>query len=440
MLNETENMDELFKKAAEHYPLLLNPKDWEEIPPTVLPASTAVKSSYKRYLIALLLIVTAILSALLLNSNNEQSKLIAELKENKSRNRDEVNLIKKVDPNNAATSVEEIEKINASNNIAAEQTPVSEDNLNFSGEKMPPKAKTVSESKYSSEVFPKEKQTTEKNKFAFLKKEDPARVASGNGTNANEQTNQEKIKKGETNQTILRHDITEEKKELNIEQTQAKDFSIAENKQTDEEKTAVKIASKKSKKQFFYGLSFGLNFSTVKGQATSRPMSDFGIIAGLSLTKSLSIESGIQISSKKYFSNGSFFNPKSGVMPANMVVEKMVGQINSIDIPLLLKYAPAVAKNKFFVTTGFNNSIITSEHNVYETKTNGQPKQFIGNYNNTKLIPATALNISVGFQQKIGNKLRGQLEPYLQIPIRKTGIGYMPVTNFGVRIALLKMR
>ncbi len=434
MLNDTENMDELFRKAAGDYPLRLEPGDWDKIVAAqhINPINTSL--SLKKYWLIFALLFLGTTLVYFIYDNNEKAKVIASLTNNMGRN------------NPTRPAVEELKTLPNNDIGAALQTAITDAEQSekkagsvkaISAENLRPKPGRANQGSFTGNNVTLRKTKQPSNKLTskngsgtvaqniFQLGNDRARIEAA--TLFNESTAVAEFTPNLSLSTDIEHkmEITEPK----IEQAQPAPTNIAV------KDTGTK---KKLKNNLYAGLSSTLNYSLVGNQHTSAPMAGFGAIAGLEFSKRFSLESGILFFTKNYYTKGSFFNPKPGTMPATMQVKTMQGKIKTIDIPLDLKFNLSRTKQSFFAIVGVSNTILTRENNVYDTRWNGQDMIMRGEYNETHFYPAASLNFSVGYQKDLVKNYAGRLEPFVQIPLRGTGIGYLPVTNFGLKLSFIR--
>ncbi len=69
---------------------------------------------------------------------------------------------------------------------------------------------------------------------------------------------------------------------------------------------------------------------------------------------------------------------------------------------------------------------------------NGTEQNISSTYENKRQYFAGALNFSVGYAHKIGKIYSLRLEPYIQLPLKGTGVGAMPVMSTGLSIGLTR--
>jgi hypothetical protein len=163
-----------------------------------------------------------------------------------------------------------------------------------------------------------------------------------------------------------------------------------------------------------------------------------GIILGLQINKKLSAETGVQLSQKKYYSEGKYFKPKTGTMPTNMIITSLVGTSNLIEIPVSVKYNFSKKKNSLYGKVGVSSYIITKESNKYQAVVSGQQQEINSTYKNTHSYLASEIRVSAGYQHALVNKLNIRIEPYIQIPLKGIGIGALPVTSTGIQLVLTR--
>ena len=102
----------------------------------------------------------------------------------------------------------------------------------------------------------------------------------------------------------------------------------------------------------------------------------------------------------------------------------------------LNKYNFSKKKNSFYGKAGISTYLMTKENNNYNAVVSGQQQNINSTYTNTHCYTAATVNIGAGYQFGITKKLKIGIEPYLQIPLKGIGIGYMPVTSTGIQLVL----
>ena len=199
-------------------------------------------------------------------------------------------------------------------------------------------------------------------------------------------------------------------------------------------------AIKKKKAHIYASVTATVNVSTVKSMDPGKPGFIFGLLAGYQFSKRWSIETGLLYSKKMYKSEGKYFDTKEmrSSMPPGMELMDVKGYNHLIEIPLQVKYDFGVrAKHNFFSTAGFSSYMIILEKNQYNMMNNGVEEQMNGEYTDRKNYVAGSFNLSAGYELPAG-KFRMRFEPFTQIPLKGMGIGKLPLTSFGFRIAIIR--
>jgi hypothetical protein len=177
----------------------------------------------------------------------------------------------------------------------------------------------------------------------------------------------------------------------------------------------------------YFGLSFGPSLSRIKSGGLGRIGYDIGILAGYRL--------------KYYFSDGKYFSMDKvrSSMPSGMEVLDLHGSTTIFEIPLRIKYdVIPVGRARLFLMAGISSGIMTNEKNNYRTSMNGSEQNLAGAYNHVSGYFANSLDLSFGYENKIGKIGNFRIEPYMKIPLKGTGVGALPVVSTGLHIAFTR--
>ena len=370
------DMDELFCKAAENYPLRTEAKGWDDIAPALIktPVLNAPRNTEKRkyswlLLIGFLFITTTTVSILLFKINSGLSGTVT-AKDNLSKkaDRDNTNIPHNSQKKNAANH----------NTISLRSQPVK----NSISEPLP--ADEISISPVSKSIN-------------IAVTVEPAKVNNINS----------------------------------IVYDSARLISIP---LISKEKVAI------IKPGFYFGIVAGPQLNQVKSQGYNKPGLSTGILAGYRVNKNISIETGIFYSKKHYYSEGKYFNMKnvSSSMPPGMKMISLNGNSTVFEIPVKLKYEfLKKTKSGLFSTAGISSYLLTKESNDYLALVNGNQESMEGTYQHATNYFTAAINFSIGYHYKIGKQTSIRVEPHIQIPIRGIGVGSMPVTSAGLHIGII---
>jgi len=201
-------------------------------------------------------------------------------------------------------------------------------------------------------------------------------------------------------------------------------------------KPASKIPS--FKPGFYAGFLGGVEVSQVKNQGLSNAGLNGGILLGLQVKKRWALETGVQFGKKVFYSDGEYFKAKKSDMPSDMKVMSLKSNCNLIEIPVAVKFDITKGKNLFYGKLGVSSYILTKEKNDYNAMIAGQEQNIQKTYKNGTIFSAAQLSLSAGYTQSIAPKINLRIEPYIQVPLKGIGIGAMPVTSSGIHLILIR--
>ena len=413
MPNLDNHMDELFQKAAENYPLKTNAGNFDDLIPFIggetakLSAKSVVATRKRKTSLMLLafLITGFTIATTYLFTKINSGKII----NNKASVKDK--LIFPVQNNTIPDVVL---------NIVA-----------------PSAAETLTENALSSltTIYERKKLVSYSKGKMFTNITSPVADTDEDSEKTIDQPGIVKTKENNsadliTNQQLVNNDIikTEAKKEI-IDQP---------GKKNKHEKEVPKPGDKKNKNKpiLYYGIAAGVELNKVKSQDLTKAGFNGGLILGLQINKKIAVESGVQLSQKKYYSDGKYFKPKSGSMPANMKIMSLESSSTIIEIPVSVKYNFSKKKNTLYAKAGVSSYIMTKESNKYQAVVSGQQQEINSTYKTDHGYLASDVRISAGYQHTISKKINMRIEPYIQIPLKGIGIGALQVTTTGVQIIL----
>ena len=220
-----------------------------------------------------------------------------------------------------------------------------------------------------------------------------------------------------------------------------KKISQLNNINSTQNNTDRKFTSLEKQRRLYIGFVAAPEFNQIKSQGIKKPGFDIGIIAGYKLNSKVSLETGLLLNKKNYFTDGKYFNmDKIGAsMPAGMEVMSLKGSSSLLQMPVKLKYDVLHKKNvAIFSSAGISSYIITDEENDYLTSLNGSEQQMKGSYKKVAKYFAATVGVSAGYENNIGKFTSIRIEPYMQIPLKGVGMGSMHVTSIGLHIGIIK--
>ena len=202
--------------------------------------------------------------------------------------------------------------------------------------------------------------------------------------------------------------------------------------------SSAKKATAKSKGGHGYiGLTGAPDLSTVKMQATKGVGTTWGLILGYSFNSHWAVESGVYLDRKKYYTAGEYFKGEVNV-PVYASLQSVKGSCNMWEIPLNVRYNfnPG-SKITWFATAGTSSYFMTKQHYAYELEAGGAAWPG-GNWTDSahSNYLFSIINLSGGFEQRIGRIGNLRIEPYLRIPLSGIGSGRLPIMSAGLNIGI----
>jgi hypothetical protein len=425
-----DNMDELFRKAAGAFPLKSDATGWDKIKPMLLempalPSGPDKKNGIKKYSILIILLLAFFLFGTIL------SRYI--FKNNTGFADNEKNL---AIPLNDAT-VKSLQTIPAANkHLPAKSKPTLKGEL-VSKRSVAAAAFIVSKPvKILSALLTNDSdEESVAAQTEALKQFRPVKSIATLNTQKNNRYDAEVI---QTHNAILSGTVSLSKlKEHAGDINAAKDVAaISTNKKN--------VKNNQPDSRFYLGAVAGVSLSRVKKQGPQKPGYDVGLIAGYRFTKKLSVETGLLFEQKYYYTAGQYFSMSkiTSTMPVGMKVVSLKGSFSVFELPLTLKYnlSNSPASGHLYAAAGISTYLMSKEYNQYKTLLNGAQNNITGTYNNQSLYAAASLNISIGYEKNVGKSVLVRVEPYIQLPLKKLGVGSLPVTTVGVHLGVFRFK
>ena len=422
-----DDMDELFRRASEGYPLKTDSADWNAVAKKLAEQEVKNKPAESRnykHLLWLLLLLPLSLVYFYMPGKNERPA-------NTLKN----NIVKQNEKSTAASA----------NNIVKDtlqQTSLSKN--------MPPKFNTV---KPMSIVTDKSLRSINYNQ---LYKQTKGRLIPTTDDDNSTFLSDIPSPVSATPQTLLSNH-----KKTNVVPS-ASDKSIAnameENatkivndtgsdkaKQGDENKNSIektnptlqKIPRKQKERGLYAGIVIGPDISTIKFQTVKNIGVSMGILTGYKINKKISIESGVLWDIKNYYSEGEYFNTKNIRMPANAKIKEITGTCNMIEVPLMVKYNfKSSGKTNLSASAGISSYFMQKESYDYEMVRYGQQYPYSSTYKNSSTDLFAVANIALGYNREIKRGIILRVEPYIKIPVKGVGIGSLPIMSTGLHIGI----
>ncbi|MEO9052671.1 MAG: hypothetical protein ABI280_12800, partial [Ginsengibacter sp.] len=376
-MQELENdIDDLFSRAAEEYPLHTGRGDWEGVEKklsvigsSAVPGKPAKKNNKKLFLLLLLFIISLVIGFMILNPGskkyfigksstqiNQQS-----LQKNKSVSKNQLTIntspdksqtINKIGPADKIVPVDK-KKETATENISAERHKTHRAALH---------------NNMNNNIF------SNKDPSQFLYNNNYSYKEYINNTNYQKKDNSksgsaEKYLK--TTKDSLSPGNKKDSAELQKEDSLNNDLLSIEKKKTG--------ARKKAPKQngLYAGIIGGLDYSKVKSTSFKEPGFNLGVVMGYKI-KSVFVETVVSRGVKHYSSMGDMFNDHDALMPSGMTIDNLESRSKIVEIPLKAGYYfYRKKKTNLFIAGGVSIYIMTKEKNNYNVTMNGNPEKMV---------------------------------------------------------------
>ncbi len=437
-----EDMDDLFRKAGEQYPLKTNNSDWNGVLGRLQPQVGGVSSyefetgrkgnNKKKFLWLLLLLPFSMITILYFSGSSEKRNVqvaqktipsrlstagkkapantmsasgvaILERRINKSvRQQQTAHLYNNILKSSLAAISIKTQRHSANSNENLYQRA---DNRDFAAEKLSQASSSPNKKDSSENPTPARNSLTEKDQAARAA---PDKNPAGAGPDQVQKSIatasvKEPVVKGQTGQ--------KESKPAKVSQGQEKGMYIS--------------------------LLAGPDFSTVKFQPVKNIGYSIGLEAGYRFSKHISFEAGLFWDKKQYYSDGKYFNTSKTNIPNAVSIKDLDGSCNMFEIPVALRYDFAYNhKGRFFATFGLSAYIMNKENYAYNAEGYGNSWSQNIYYHNSGNNLFSIMQFSAGYVYKWRKIGQIRIEPYVKIPLAGVGIGNLPIASAGLHLGI----
>lgn len=190
---------------------------------------------------------------------------------------------------------------------------------------------------------------------------------------------------------------------------------------------------------FYVGLLGNLDLSVIKYQRLSSPGYGGGALIGYHFKNKLSIEAGALYDRKNYYTSGKYFDTKNFnyFTSTNSKVIDAAGNCNMWELPITLNYdLTAHKKFNWFISAGISSYIMHKEYYDFTYEKNGYVEQGGYSYFHTKPDWFSVINVGGGINMQLSNKFSLQAQPYYKIPLSKVGMANLSLTSGGINISI----
>lgn len=417
-----DDMDELFRKAAENYPLKTNSADWTKIVAAMQNKNeTKIISGKKRnktgrFLWLLLLLPFGLICHRLNSPGNLKGNGISTTKNEKE------NLFSA--------------KKNIGKNQSEKNNSVTNNNNKLTEVNASP-ANTKSETKNPVDPYLQVQKTYYFSKAGLLKIKDQ-RYNNYNDEMSNPPFND--LSLNEEN-SFSRNYVSE----IAFHKIHASQSKTVVNRTLTPLISSTHQSSNQNlrmerRKKFYVGGISGMDATTVKFQKIENAGLTYGVLAGYQFNKRWSVEAAAFVETKYYYSDGKYFNTSKIYLPPNSRIDNVSGGCKMIELPVSVKYNFVVRKkSSWFSTLGVSSYIMKRENYTYNYYFGSVgPVAYKKEYKNFSTNLFSHISISGGYVHELGNFADLRIEPYLKLPVSGVGIGSLPLFSAGLQMGLIK--
>lgn len=188
--------------------------------------------------------------------------------------------------------------------------------------------------------------------------------------------------------------------------------------------------------KWYIGFIASPDLSIVKWQKPGKTGYGLGVLVGYSLSKRFSLETGLLWDRKYYYSKGEYLDSKK--IPASWNVQDIDGWCRMFEIPLQARYKFSIReKHSWYVNAGLSSYIMNRENYDYSYDSYGTIRKGNSVYDNETRNWFSIIHMGVGYEKQLGiGNIR--IEPYMKLPATGLGWGGLPITSFGLNIGITK--
>ena len=189
------------------------------------------------------------------------------------------------------------------------------------------------------------------------------------------------------------------------------------------------------KKGWYYGVTVAPDITTIKFKQANKLGYSVGILLGYQTGKRLRVETGLLWSTKNYFTDGKYLDTANLSLPLHSKVLQANGSCNMFEIPLAIQYnVYSKAKRSVFVAAGIHSYLMKREQ--YDISYKRYNVNYAANYlyaNSTENWFSVA-GFSAGYRTAFGKQGFVTFAPYIKLPLIGLGVGKLPMLSTGLNI------
>lgn len=193
------------------------------------------------------------------------------------------------------------------------------------------------------------------------------------------------------------------------------------------------------RKKFYAGVAGGVDATSVKWQKIESLGFEYGVLAGYQFSRKFSVETGLFMNRKFYYTDGEHFNTSKIYLPPNTTITEVSGYCNMFEVPVKIKYEISSRNSSsWFATAGISSYFMKKEDYdyVYYYGSSGTLVTHNATYTNSSRNLFSVARISAGYTHKLGRFGDVRIEPYMKLPLKKVGYGEMSLISSGIHVGI----
>lgn len=199
------------------------------------------------------------------------------------------------------------------------------------------------------------------------------------------------------------------------------------------------IMIKRKKNALYVGILAGPDISTVKFQSINKAGFSAGLTIDYTLGKKLTLGTGLLWDKKFYYTEGKYFNPKNLSIPSFISIDDVDGICNMIEWPVNLSYKiQSFHKSSLSGNAGISSYFMKRENYSYTYQRNGVENEWMLSYKNSSHNLFSVINAGVSYERNLSKTVLLKIQPYVKIPISGVGMGRLPIASSGVYFVVAK--
>ncbi|MGN6493286.1 MAG: outer membrane beta-barrel protein [Agriterribacter sp.] len=198
------------------------------------------------------------------------------------------------------------------------------------------------------------------------------------------------------------------------------------------------LPTAKSKDHYFYVQAmFAPDLTNIKFQRLSGVGTSAGLLVGYRFNKRFHVEAGGFWEKKVYYTDGKYFDKSKLPYFRDHEIYNVDGNCSMITIPVNLRYNFISKKNSdWFVTTGAAAYLMQKEYYDITYEYYGDARTRGWAYKDPPKSWLTTVNIGIGYQTTVLRSFNFRVEPYYRIPVSGAGTGSLSLTSAGIYVGI----